>query len=67
MRVFDLAVEGNEKFRNKALTQAARLETILSKLKSENKIETEKGQKTWAAYKELATKLAWRLDAYEED
>ncbi|HID98864.1 MAG TPA: hypothetical protein EYP59_01070 [Thiotrichaceae bacterium] len=45
MRVFDLAVEGNEKFRNKALTQAARLEDILSKLKAENKIETEEGQK----------------------
>lgn len=67
MRVFDLAVEGNEKFRNKALTQAARLEAILSKLKAENRIETEEGQKTWAAYQALATKLAWRLDAYEED
>ncbi|WP_069470120.1 ATP-binding protein [Candidatus Marithrix sp. Canyon 246] len=67
MRVFDLAVEGNEKFRNKALTQAARLETILSKLKAENKIDTEEGQKIWADYKKLATKLAWRLDEYEED
>lgn len=67
MRVFDLAVEGNEKFRNKALTQAARLETILSKLKAENKLDTEEGQKIWANYKKLATKLAWRLDDYEED
>jgi len=67
MRVFDLAVEGNEKFRNQALTQAARLEALLSKLKAENRLETEEGQKTWAAYQALATKLAWRLDAYEED
>jgi predicted ATP-dependent endonuclease of OLD family len=45
MRVFDLAEEGNEKFRNKALTQAVRLEAVLSKLKAENKIETEEGKK----------------------
>jgi len=25
------------------------------------------GQKIWADYKKLATKLAWRLDEYEED
>lgn len=67
MRVFDLGVEGNEKFRNKALTQAARLEAVLSKFKAENKLETKEGQKIWNAYKTLATKLAWRLDSYEED
>jgi predicted ATP-binding protein involved in virulence len=67
MRVFDLGIEGNEKFRNRALTKAARLEKTLSKLRAENKIDTEEGQKAWAAYSKLATKLAWRLKAYDED
>jgi len=67
MRVFDLGIEGNEKFRNKALTKAARLETVLSKLRAEKKMDTEEAQKAWAAYSKLATKLAWRLGAYEED
>ncbi len=67
MRVFDLGIEGNEKFRNRALTKAARLETVLSKLRAENQMDTFEAQKMWADYLKLATKLAWRLDGYEED
>jgi len=67
MRVFDLGIEGNEKFRNIALTKAARLETVLAKLRAENQMNTEKAQTIWADYLKLATKLAWRLDGYEED
>jgi len=67
MRVFDLGIEGNETFRNRALTKAARLETVLSKLRAENKMDTFEAQKIWADYLKLATKLAWRLDGYEED
>ncbi|MDM8548906.1 AAA family ATPase [Desulfobacterales bacterium HSG2] len=62
MDLFDIGIEGNEAFRNKALTKALYLRAILQKLKSQDKIETEKGKKTLEEFEKLAKKLGWRLD-----
>ncbi len=62
MNLFDLGIEGNEAFRNSALTQALYLRETLKKLRTQDKIETEKGKKTLEKFEKLAKKLGWTLD-----
>jgi ABC-type cobalamin/Fe3+-siderophores transport system ATPase subunit len=65
LRIFDLAVEGNEQYRNKALMRASRLQAQLEKLKQENRLNTEEGKKLLVEFEKWAQKLAWRL--HEKD
>ena len=65
LRIFDLAVEGNEPYRNKALMKASRLQAQLDKLKQENQLNTEEGKKLLVEFEKWAQKLAWRL--HEKD
>ncbi|QTA92527.1 AAA family ATPase [Desulfonema magnum] len=62
MNLFDLGVEGNETFRNKALTKALYLKARLRKLKAQDKTDTEEGKKMLEEFEKLAKKLGWRLD-----
>ncbi len=65
LRIFDLAVEGNEQYRNKALMRTSRLQAQLDKLKQENQLDTEEGKRLLIEFEKWAQKLAWRL--HEKD
>lgn len=62
MNLFDLRTEGNEAFRNRALTRALYLRETLKKLKSQDKLETDQGKNFLKEFEEIAKKLRWRLD-----